>query len=1199
MMLPAALCVVGTLLVCCRLSPITADSREEDLPGPCSVTLAPEGPCGKEKDECPFVLNLPPLTVSLPNQLKELEKIVEELQLLKDNVDELRKMCGDCAVSQTERECGRQTEHETLREERIRVSGNERSKYAIKADVESDKQIWERVNIKGVVNEERATDGKPLGKDKVEQVVAVGKNVRITQRKNSDRKQKEGDGGEEENTLRDKEGMSNAKTFERNSSHLWQDKRMENPKQTEAGPEKTHLSIVEDRNEQTQHYILQDKSSTVGNRDEMDISDQHIWQDNNHKEPEPEKYEEKDYVDPVEDGEIERDKKFSKTDENKEEKTDSDRPVWRDKTQVDKNQMETDRYEEKEGRREEGKTISRVGDKKKPTQSGRHVWRAETMETAEGGSAERTKMSEDGDEHTDGERDHVKEIEENNGKSKQTQREKSIKETGEEFKGKKPVQSYREVQNRKVMEGTDLNPVSQASAINFIDLDLAVTLTSPPSFTTSHLTTDVKPGQRITTYEAPPQSSHSEKDTDSEHSSVDATSHSATASTDVKLDEQKTVHGQKSQSNRSEKGRNSEHSSVDAQTAKTATTTVFVLSGLVEGTTSTPPSTTTLRHSASFEDEIESTTFTSRQISPTTTSPAVAGNKRWISPKKKTITKARPSQSPKLSQKLNVGMKPGANPKLKNSKNDRKLDQVPSPDSKAKNDQRPKPVNDLKDRPGKAPERVQISQTDQRHLQVRENEMKNRLPSSVSIRKPPTRRPSLPPVLENENITSTTGLETDEHPEPHVTSTPKYYKKQINKSDEQEKPGAILTNEGKLKPDQRSKPFSKPVKKTEPAQNMTRSILLNQNNQVSSELNATKERPPKPNLGPKANLKVPQINQKPKVPHVPKVKPIHHKLETSQKTKVKPKPEQAPKDKLKIPKPNQTAESKNSSMALHQPGHRPPTKPLKPGAKLATKAKPAVKPKSTESPPNAHADMAPTSGPVKSTTERTNSQRGTEFITTTTKDPVSESPKTTHDPEADPLLYNNPLWEGIAVSSNSRVTSDGGPQTTNQPSSISLTTLPNKTTQASTNSTLSQNVEEKVQKVQTSDLDRFTSTPSRVHISPTVRSDLRSTTSAASGPKASAFKVTTPSTRELRVKINQVAAFLNKSIPHPAGRHLDVGPGDHHEDKQAGRITDEIDSKYPAVKPPKGKTCLCSHIIPFYNSGSQTMVGVVLGCKVN
>lgn len=80
--------------------------------GPCDVTLTPEEPCEREGGDikCPYLFNVPPLTVHLPKQLRDLERIVEELQTLKDSVDELRRMCADCTVRQSGSECGRESE---------------------------------------------------------------------------------------------------------------------------------------------------------------------------------------------------------------------------------------------------------------------------------------------------------------------------------------------------------------------------------------------------------------------------------------------------------------------------------------------------------------------------------------------------------------------------------------------------------------------------------------------------------------------------------------------------------------------------------------------------------------------------------------------------------------------------------------------------------------------------------------------------------------------------------------------------------------------------------------------------------------------------------------------------------------------------------------------------------------------------------
>ncbi|XP_023284096.1 fibroleukin-like [Seriola lalandi dorsalis] len=94
-----ALCVCGTLLAFLSLSWTTADSGEGDLLGakgfgPCTATLQIEGLCreGQDENTCPYLFSLPPLTVHLPKQLGELEKIMTDLQKLKDNVDQLRKI---------------------------------------------------------------------------------------------------------------------------------------------------------------------------------------------------------------------------------------------------------------------------------------------------------------------------------------------------------------------------------------------------------------------------------------------------------------------------------------------------------------------------------------------------------------------------------------------------------------------------------------------------------------------------------------------------------------------------------------------------------------------------------------------------------------------------------------------------------------------------------------------------------------------------------------------------------------------------------------------------------------------------------------------------------------------------------------------------------------------------------------------------
>uniref|UniRef100_A0A8C6PFP8 Titin-like n=1 Tax=Nothobranchius furzeri TaxID=105023 RepID=A0A8C6PFP8_NOTFU len=200
-----ALCVCGTLLAFSSLPWIRA---EEGVLlgdcgfGPCAATLKPEGACrqGQHGSTCPYLLSLPPLTVHLPH-LRELEDIMQDLQKLKDSVDELRKMCAGCE-SHNDRRCGRQTEREhdkqtegkstradvrnwmNVRPETERDFNLECGNDAVKVEKtdtekrvileEEERHKWEtdRKGNKGAVKEKereeslsevRAKDGKPKG----------------------------------------------------------------------------------------------------------------------------------------------------------------------------------------------------------------------------------------------------------------------------------------------------------------------------------------------------------------------------------------------------------------------------------------------------------------------------------------------------------------------------------------------------------------------------------------------------------------------------------------------------------------------------------------------------------------------------------------------------------------------------------------------------------------------------------------------------------------------------------------------------------------------------------------------------------------------------------------------------------------------------------------------------------------------------
>ncbi|XP_023181969.1 mucin-5AC-like [Xiphophorus maculatus] len=112
-----ALCVCGTLLAFSSLSRTRAEEAVllgDQRFGPCAATLRPVGACrpGDHDNTCPFHIDLPPLVVHLPQHLLELENIMQDLQKLKDSVDELREMCADCAGGQAARNCERKNEGE-------------------------------------------------------------------------------------------------------------------------------------------------------------------------------------------------------------------------------------------------------------------------------------------------------------------------------------------------------------------------------------------------------------------------------------------------------------------------------------------------------------------------------------------------------------------------------------------------------------------------------------------------------------------------------------------------------------------------------------------------------------------------------------------------------------------------------------------------------------------------------------------------------------------------------------------------------------------------------------------------------------------------------------------------------------------------------------------------------------------------------
>ncbi|XP_075998123.1 fibroleukin-like [Genypterus blacodes] len=199
--------------------------------------------------------------------------------------------------------------------------------------------------------------------------------------------------------------------------------------------------------------------------------------------------------------------------------------------------------------------------------------------------------------------------------------------------------------------------------------------------------------------------------------------------------------------------------------------------------------------------------------------------------------------------------------------------------------------------------------------------------------------------------------------------------------------------------------------------------------------------------------------------------------------------------------------------------------------------------------------------------------------------------------ETNPFSQLHTFPEVVTTSPDSRITSDPRPRTAGQPSSIPTTTRPNKNTggilrvitssaspgsrksspasspvtgDSSSQAEIVFNQEEEAQS-QTIKLDKMMTPVSSVnpHAPSDVSSDFRLTTPATSGPEPSAAsffpEFSTPSARELRVKINQVAAFIHNSLS-PNGRLPDRHPKNDAEEKQGGN---RPDGKLPTRTSPK------------------------------
>ncbi|XP_078535468.1 fibroleukin [Lissotriton helveticus] len=75
-------------------------SKEDSAVPACPLKLRSSGKC--EGEECPYQVNLPPLTLQLPKQFQLLEKTLKEVQSLKETVNQMKKSCQDCKLQADE-----------------------------------------------------------------------------------------------------------------------------------------------------------------------------------------------------------------------------------------------------------------------------------------------------------------------------------------------------------------------------------------------------------------------------------------------------------------------------------------------------------------------------------------------------------------------------------------------------------------------------------------------------------------------------------------------------------------------------------------------------------------------------------------------------------------------------------------------------------------------------------------------------------------------------------------------------------------------------------------------------------------------------------------------------------------------------------------------------------------------------------------
>ncbi|NXQ00354.1 FGL2 protein, partial [Vidua macroura] len=91
----------STLLALTNVFAVILEEEENDkeakLTETCPIKLKTNRKCD-EGEDCPYQINLPPMTIQIPKEFKLLEKTLKEVQTLKESVNKLKKCCQDCKL---------------------------------------------------------------------------------------------------------------------------------------------------------------------------------------------------------------------------------------------------------------------------------------------------------------------------------------------------------------------------------------------------------------------------------------------------------------------------------------------------------------------------------------------------------------------------------------------------------------------------------------------------------------------------------------------------------------------------------------------------------------------------------------------------------------------------------------------------------------------------------------------------------------------------------------------------------------------------------------------------------------------------------------------------------------------------------------------------------------------------------------------